>query len=272
MQPAIDKTRRVTYVFLVSKSAPGGDAMTDAGAQATPDLTKTVPICLQLGWTMAVLYSILRQAAVEHPTTPDLPQAPDLGWAKFRPDTAPATKAWWGAEPGTDPGIALTPPGEEDFLTRAKALLDVLPAFHLSVLTEFTKCGPEVGLGYQVGRSLRDSVNPAASRNVVSPADEQAPPEGGGGDSPGVDLGAVAVNRMQNGLGRDRVAVIQKWLATLAPQFPANAAKIVSSSLGRWSDFAYVTLEEGGPGRLRRDSTGRARCGPRSPLSRARWE
>jgi len=48
---------------------------------------------------------------------------------------------------------------------------------------------------------------------------------------------------------RDRVATIQEWLATLAPHFPDNnAARVVSSSVGRWADFSGVILEDDIPG------------------------
>jgi hypothetical protein len=50
-------------------------------------------------------------------------------------------------------------------------------------------------------------------------------------------------------LNRDRIAILQEWLKILAPNVPADAAGTVSLSLGRWSDFAGVTLGDA-PGGL----------------------
>jgi hypothetical protein len=151
---------------------------------------------------------------------------------KFSTDVAPLITAWWGAaEPASQ-----APPGDDVYKERALALNEALPDFNLSVLTESAKCGFELELGYETGRSLRDSVDPPENadqtKNAVIPL----------------------TDRFRQSLDRDRVAIIQEGLTVLAPHFPVNAAKIVSSSLGRWSDLAQVTLVDGTPGRLRRDS------------------
>jgi hypothetical protein len=241
------------------------------GAPGTVDLSKVVPPCLQLGWTMAVLYGTALEAvhdgAASDPLRRDQLQSeheldardrinlemtrllslvqvlngdgsPYEG--KFNPDLKPLCLAWWGA----DNPASFTPPGDDDYKARVTALKEALPAFNLSVLTESAKCGLEVELGYETGRSLRDSADPPGFRPV--------PSDPGQGDA-GTDTIPV-VSRMLDSLNRDRVAIIQEGLTVLAPHFPDNAAKIVSSSLGRWSDLAAVTLQDGSPGRLRRDS------------------
>jgi hypothetical protein len=236
-----------------------------------PDLSKTVPPGLRLGWSMAVLYSV-SMAAVRGAPESDLVRRDQLRSeheldrrgrlnlemtrlvaliqglngsgslyaGKFGPEITPLITAWWGAaEPAS-----LAPPGEDVYKGRVLALNGALPDFNLSVLTEAAKCGLELELGYQIGRSLRDTVDPPGYR--------PAPPTATGGDA-GPAIIAL-LDRFKESLDRDRVAIIQEGLTVLAPHFPDNAAKIVSSSLGRWSDLAQVTLTDGAPGRLRRDS------------------
>jgi hypothetical protein len=238
---------------------------------AAPDLSKAVPPGLRLGWTMAVLYGVSLgavrggpepdplqrdQLRSEHELDPrgrinlemtrlvalieGLNGAGSAYEGKFSPNVAPVTTAWWGAaEPASH-----APPGDDVYKERVLALNEALPDFNLSALTEAAKCGLELELGYETGRSLRDSADPPEYRPQPSTAT--------------ADDAAKAViplvDRLKESLDRDRVAIIQEGLTVLAPHFPDNAAKIVSSSLGRWSDLAQVTLADGAPGRLRRDS------------------
>ncbi len=53
-------------------------------------------------------------------------------------------------------------------------------------------------------------------------------------------------------LSRSRVAKLQEWLATLAPHLPADAAAIVSASIGRWCDLVTTVCVRDTPGKLRR--------------------
>jgi hypothetical protein len=232
-------------------------------AAAAPDLTKVVPPGLRLGWTMAVLYNVSLAAVrggpesnplqrdqlrSEHELDPrgrvnlemtrlvalvqGLNGAGSPYEGKFSADVAPLVTAWWGAaEPASQ-----APPGDDVYKERVLALNEALPDFNLSVLTESAKCGFELELGYETGRSLRDSVDPPAYRPKTT------------------TTVIPLTDRFRQSLDRDRVAIIQEGLTVLAPHFPVNAAKIVSSSLGRWSDLAQVTLVDGTPGRLRRDS------------------
>ena len=238
---------------------------------AAPDLSKAVPPGLRLGWTMAVLYGVSlgvvrgapesgplqrEQLRSEHELDPrgrlnlemtrlvalvqGLNGTGSPYEGKFSPDLAPVMTAWWGAaEPASQ-----APPGDDVFKERVLALNEALPDFNLCVLTEAAKCGLELELGYETGRSLRDSVDPPEYRPLPSAATAG-------------DAGKAVIpltGRFKESLDRDRVAIIQEGLTVLAPHFPVDAAKIVSSSLGRWSDLAQVTLVDGNPGRLRRDS------------------
>jgi hypothetical protein len=98
-----------------------------------------------------------------------------------------------------------------------------LQALNLEILKAFAASDPEAELAYQLGRSLRDTANPPPDT-----ADPGSPEE--------------AVARM---LARGRVAKLQEWLAALSTRFPQHAAAIVATSLGRWSDFALVTIGSG---------------------------
>jgi hypothetical protein len=240
---------------------------------AAPGLSKAVPPGLRLGWTMAVLYGVSlgvvrgapdsdplqrEQLRSEHELDPrgrlnlemtrlvalvqGLNGTGSPYEGKFSPDLAPVMTAWWGAAELA----SQAPPGDDVFKERVLALNEALPDFNLCVLTEAAKCGLELELGYETGRSLRDSVDPPEYRPVPSAA------TAGDGGKDVIPL----IDRFKESLDRDRVAIIQEGLTVLAPHFPVDAAKIVSSSLGRWSDLAQVTLVDGNPGRLRRDSQG----------------
>ena len=264
---------------------------------APPDLSKAVPPALRLGWTMAVLYGVSMavlhggdvsdslqrdQLRSEHELDPrgrlnlemtrlvalvqGLNGAGSAYEGKFSPNVAPVMTAWWGAPAPA----SQAPPGDDVFKERVLALNEALPDLNLSVLTETARCGLELELGYQTGRSLRDSVDPPAYRPAPAAASSgtvgDAPASASAGDAPATagdapatagDAGRQVIpltDRFRESLDRDRVAIIQEGLTVLAPHFPVNAAKIVSSSLGRWSDLAQVTLVDGAPGRLRRDS------------------
>ncbi len=75
-------------------------------------------------------------------------------------------------------------------------------------------------LAYELGRSLRDTVNPP----LENAADQDRP--------------CPALARQ---FGRERIARLQEWLATLSAQFPQHAAAVVATSLGRWSELSAAT-------------------------------
>jgi hypothetical protein len=101
---------------------------------------------------------------------------------------------------------------EGDAETRARR--SRLASLNLDILTALTAARPELQLAYELGRSLRDTANPSS--------------------------GGAEGLRWQ--LERGRVAKLQEWLATLAPEFPRRTAAVVAASLGRWSDLAQVTI------------------------------
>ncbi|HEX4658035.1 MAG TPA: hypothetical protein VH307_11670 [Streptosporangiaceae bacterium] len=101
------------------------------------------------------------------------------------------------------------------------ALSHALMDLNLAILEALAVAPPDVQLAYELGRSLRDTINP--------------PLEFAKG---GTSL-APALARQ---LARARVAKLQEWLGTLSTQFPQHTAAIVAVSLGRWSEFAAVTV------------------------------
>ena len=252
----------MSQTFRAVRSArPTPKAQPGIGSQRVstdPDLTKTVPMALQLGWTIAVLYNAPRQVSndldqlhsveeldirdrvsVEITRLESLVEglgAPEAYAGRFDAKVAAVSRTWWVEDSGT----RRQPPSNAEVPPRLVDLKSALVSLNLTVITQLAKCGVAVEVAYQLGRSLRDTVNPAAHR--TSATDEH-------GTSPPPKL--TDTQRIQESLRRDRVSIIQDWLTTLNPQFPKNAAKIVSSSLGRWSDLAEVTLNQNGPGSLR---------------------
>ena len=174
-------------------------------------------LALYAGWTMAVLYgripvpSTARPA--ELPTVHELPVAERMALELGRlrrllerlakmPECAGFT--------ATTSGIDAT---QADFKARLEAL-------NLRVLEGLAAAGLELELAYELGRSLRDTANPPAD-----PGRAEAPEE-----------------TIARQLARARIAQLQEWLATLSAEFPPQVSAIVAASIGRWSDFAAVTV------------------------------
>lgn len=207
------------------------DAATAAGVLATaaqpvaqpalPTMTD-VQLALYAGWTMAVLYG-----TIQAPPADDVTQLPTTH--ELQPDQRRALElkrlshllGQLAVRPGIEgSGLPTEPPADAD----ETALRDTLPAFNLAILEALAVTAPELELAYELGRSLRDTANP--------PPEREAPH-------------APALARQ---LGRGRVAKLQEWLATLSTQFPQHTAAIVATSLGRWSEFAAVTVQTSTPG------------------------
>jgi hypothetical protein len=191
-----------------------GTAAPVAGPLVPAPLT-AIQLALYAGWTMAVLYGNLGEQPDELPelrTVNELqpPQRRELELARLQhllrhlsavPAIAPADlKAKIPADAGDH-----------------AALTDL----HLAVLKALTASPPDILLAYQLGRSLRDTVNPplVQAGNARQPAPALA-----------------------DQFRRDRIATLQEWLAALAKQLPPQAASVVATSLGRWSEFAAVTI------------------------------
>jgi hypothetical protein len=222
----------VTEIEHIDQSGTAAVILTLSADPATTPLT-AVQIALYAGWTMAVLDGLDRDpisptGPPELPTVPELPGPQrllvELGrlrrlvecLAKL-PGCADLSTSALAAQ-ADDPvpaRPAASPPAPAppaDFKTR-------LRDFHLSLLKALAAAGLELELAYELGRSLRYTVDP--------PTDSQ-------------HKGAQALAWQ---FDRARIAKLQGWLAALAAGFPSQeVATIVSASLGRWSDFAALTV------------------------------
>jgi hypothetical protein len=98
-----------------------------------------------------------------------------------------------------------------------------LEELNLAILGTLAAARPEIELAYELGRALRDTVNSAGAETDMS------------------SQTATLARQLAYG----RVSRLQQWLAILSTQFPRHTAAIVAASIGRWSEFAAVTV---GPG------------------------
>jgi hypothetical protein len=122
---------------------------------------------------------------------------------------------------------------DADAVQRREALKNALVGLNLQLLSGLACAGDEVELAYQVGRSLRDTTSfPPPSADAANQDNESA-------DT------FVAM------LGRERITTLQQWLETLAPHFQPETARIVSVSLGRWSEFVGASIDPTRPGDLK---------------------
>jgi hypothetical protein len=181
-----------------------------------------VQLAFYAGWTMALLYGRIQAPpaddVIELPTTHELqPDQRRVLELKRLSHLLQQLASWPDIGESGLPTEVLVGDASE------KNLRDALPALNLAILEALAVTGPEVELAYELGRSLRDTANP--------------PPERAAPHAP-------ALARQ---LGRGRVAKLQEWLATLSTQFPEHTAAIVAASLGRWSEFAAVTVQPAKP-------------------------
>jgi hypothetical protein len=217
-QPAAAQSagESVTEPVVAAAGAPANGAQ-PLGQPAEPPMTP-VQLALYAGWTMALLYGRIQAPpaddVIELPTTHELPPDQRRVLELKRLSHLLQQLASW-----PDIGGSGLPTEVVAGDASEKTLSDTLPAFNLAVLEALAVTGPEVELAYELGRSLRDTANP--------------PPERAAPHAP-------ALARQ---LGRARVARLQEWLATLSTQFPEHTAAIVAASLGRWSEFAEVTVQ-----------------------------
>jgi hypothetical protein len=90
--------------------------------------------------------------------------------------------------------------------------------------------GRQVELAYQLGRSLRDTVNPPLKNSE--------------------DFAGAVKAQLQ----RQRTSKLQQWLTTLSPDLPADTGQLVGISLGRWSTFVSTIFGDA-PGALKNGSS-----------------
>jgi hypothetical protein len=220
-QPAAAQSagESVTEPVAAAAGAPAIGAQ-PLGQPAEPPMT-SVQLAFYAGWTMALLYGRIQAPpaddVIELPTTHELqPDQRRVLELKRLSHLLQQLASWPDIGESGLPTVAAGDASE-------KALSDALPALNLAVLEALAVTGPEVELAYELGRSLRDTANPPLERTAPH---------------------APALARQ---LGRARVAKLQEWLATLSTQFPEHTAAIVAASLGRWSEFAAVTVRPAKP-------------------------
>jgi len=244
-----------------SGSSTPGAVISPKGANVmktpTPvvDLGQSVPVAVNIGWTMALIYghldprlnesdapplhmpteheldevervnlelnrldSLLKQLAASLPLSSDHPLPAD----------ASVLQTAWAKGLGSDPSA--------EAITGAKDALRVAQLqFNVEILTTLGCTGRELALAYQLGRSIRDTANPTVS----------------GDRNNDTDL-LTALNAQ---LSRQRISKVQDWLAVLSQYLPVDSATIVSTSMGRWSEFSFTVLHDSTPGQLKNGVT-----------------
>jgi hypothetical protein len=206
------------------------------------DLDTAVPVALDVGWTMAVLFGFIRdnpdQSAIQLPTENELSEVDRVSVevARLHSLLTRLAAALPMSSPVLDASVAdleaawATPP---DGLTSKHALQAVLRERNLAYLRTFAGIDHSLTLAYQAGRSLRDTANP--------------PVRGG-------RTNADILAALEAQLRRARIAKLQEWLATLAPNLSDAPAAVVAASIGRWSDFGYTVFDDSAPGALKGNS------------------
>jgi hypothetical protein len=206
----------VTEISVTETKATVEQVMVAPEARAVSPLTPVTAaqLALSAGWTMAVLYGNVPDPPApggQLPTVAELPMDDraelELGRLYHLLTSLAGLPGFAGSSvPPSAPGHA---PAD-------------LQALNLAILKELATAQPGVELAYQLGQSLRETVAPPLAA-----------------DDPG---NAKDADPLALALDRGRVAKLQEWLATLSTQFPRHTAAIVAASLGRWSDFAAVTV------------------------------
>lgn len=210
-------------------------------------LGQAVPIAVNIGWSMAVLFGYLppetHTAEIHLPTEHELVEENRVALELVRvecllkrlpaliptndhpiPSDVEALSDAWKLAP--DEGTCAQKLAERKKNLRAK-----LVKYNLDLLKAFACASHQLELAYQMGRSLRDTASPPIEGN---------------------DRNATAkLNAITRQLSRRRITKLQEWLVTLAPSLPPNSGTVVAASLGKWSDFAVTVFDGTAPGSLR---------------------
>jgi hypothetical protein len=207
-------------------------------APTTVDLDVAVPVVLDVGWTMAVLFGFIRDnpdQGDQLPTENELSELDRVSVevARLHSLLTRLAATLPASDPVLDPSVsdleaAWAKP--EGGLTPKHALQAVLRDRNLAYLRTFAGIDHSLTLAYQVGRSLRDTANPPVR-----------------GERTNADILAA----LEAQLRRARIAKLQEWLATLAPHLSDAPAVVVAASIGRWSDFGYTVFDDNAPGALK---------------------
>jgi hypothetical protein len=265
-----------TAVRKAVNGTPSSPASQDPPAQKK----EAIELAVHAGWTMALLFGNLQPAPGSPPAVngrlPTEHELPPDQRTQLEGKRINALLARLGAllseNPDPKPGVprltlSAGSPGAARALDRAGLI-----QLNQDILEWLACAGREYSIAYQLGRSLRDTANPqprpdgersdadkkkiTARKNQLTPKtaptdpQEAAKQEKHAEDQSNREFGARKALTEQ--LSRARVAKIQEWLSTLAPDLPEDAAAIVSASIGRWADLTSTIFDTNSPGRLRR--------------------
>ena len=222
--------------------APGNSQPKAAGT-SRPLESEAIPLAIDIGWTMAVIFGQLGAALTNDrpPVNDRLPTEHELPPAerkKLEVVRLNALLARLQALLAPSPGPVRKPPVVQ--LPGGRGDQGILSDDNLEILRWLACAGREYSIAYQLGRSLRDTAAPplrAAATQAAGPQAQRA---------------AAAGEALLMQLSRDRVSRLQEWLATLAAYLPADSAAVVSASIGRWSDVVTTVFVSGTPGKLRK--------------------
>lgn len=224
-----------------------GDASALAALQpGVAAFDRAMPLAFELGWTMAVLYEV--PTTESEPRIIQLPSEHELPAAERRQLEIVRLNFLLGALAKAVPGTVEPIPtsvtkNRDDQVTGTAGPVDgmhiepsELEELNLRLLKSSVGTR-ELGCAYSLGRSLRTTIRPA--EHPAAPAAENVQPL----------LGSAA---LQRAFRRERISIIQQWLAMLAPHFPASTSAIVSTSLGWWCEFVNAAFDPDTPETVRR--------------------
>jgi hypothetical protein len=207
------------------------DASAGTGTPTATDVLKTsVPVALQLGWVMSLLFGPFDRT---QPVTDRLPTERELEKPERVAVELSRLDALVGQLNGLlPPGAVIAIPGtaglaksDEDALADDGTRQSALQRYNQTILESLARAAKQLGLAYQLGRSLRRTVLPLP---------------------PTTAPGSLLLRTIRNALRRERVVRIQGWLSTLDASLSTNAATVVAKSLGRWSDWAETVIDADG--------------------------
>jgi hypothetical protein len=129
-------------------------------------------------------------------------------------------------------------------VTNEKDLHARLQTFHYGMLRYLVTMSRDLGLAYQLGRSLRDTANPPIRiAPVSSPTRRRA-----ASNTPATPDPAAESRERETAITKQlapgRVVKLQGWLATLESGLPDDSASIVSASMQKWSELVSVVFRK----------------------------
>jgi hypothetical protein len=233
-----------TAAAMYHRKIPSTDTTSTAAATsttATPD--KAVVLALEIGWTVALLYGV-----PSHLRTPQNARRPAnnaLALARQRErlptehelvphkrvelERARLVNLLKQMKALKTPLSTPQPSIPRISAENEKARHSLLQVFHFGMLRYLTSLGREVGLAYELGRSLRDTANPPTRRGEVDL---------------NTDTAAATPDELEMAISKQlnprRLARLQGWLATLQSSLPDSSASIVSASMEQWSELVGV--------------------------------